>query len=162
MNIWKQIDEDLIPLKVLTSETVCVDPITVNFAICAAPEQRTLEYFKDQTFDAKNESYLEITINDNSLYTNSAIKAQINEIFMEYFNENNLQLGQVVDMNDVESKIYAISGVQRIRTVFSSSDKKKYFDRFVDGISFAAWSATLIDRGDDLTIGTGNRSLEVF
>ena len=162
MNIWKQIDEDLIPLKVLTSETVCVDPITVNFAICAAPEQRALEYFKDQTFDAKNESYLEITINDNSLYTNSAIKAQINEIFMEYFNENNLQLGQVVDMNDVESKIYAISGVQRIRTVFSSSDKKKYLDRFVDGISFAAWSATLIDRGDDLTIGTGNRSLEVF
>lgn len=113
-------------------------------------------------FDKDDESYIEITINDNSLYTNSAIKAQINEIFMEYFNENNLRLAQVINMNDIEGKIYAISGVQRIRTVFSSKDKKAYVDRFVDGISFAAWSATLVDRGDDLTISTGNRSLEVF
>jgi len=74
MNIWKQIDDDLLPLKVLTSETVCVDPITVNFAICAAPEAKVLQYFNDQVFDANGESYIEITINDNTLYANSAVK----------------------------------------------------------------------------------------
>jgi len=30
---------------------------------------------------------------------------------MNYFNENNLKLGQIISMNDIESRIYAISGV---------------------------------------------------
>lgn len=162
MNIWKQIDDDILPIKVLTSETVCVDPIVVNFAICAAPEAKALAYLSEQVFDAECESYLEITVNDNALYTNSAIKTQINEIFMEYFNENNLKLGQVVSSNDIEALIYGISGVQRVRTVFSAKDGSGYNDRFVDGVSFAAWSSTLIDLGDDLTLGTGNRTMEVF
>jgi len=46
--------------------------------------------------------------------------------------------------------------------VFSAKDGSDYNDRFVDGISVAAWSSSLIDNGDDLTIGTGNRTLEVF
>ena len=51
--------------------------------------------------------------------------------------------------------------------MFSSEDTdpetgQKYIDRFVDGISFATWSDTIIDPGDDLVIGTSNRSLEDF
>lgn len=49
-----------------------------------------------------------------------------------------------------------------MRTVFSAKDGSGYNDRFVDGVSFAAWSSTLIDLGDDLTLGTGNRTMEVF
>lgn len=57
--------------------------------------------------------------------------------------------------------------MQRIRTVFTSSvedefGKKKYQDRFIDGISFATWSASLIDPGDDLAVSTMNRTLEDF
>lgn len=39
---------------------------------------------------------------------------------------------------------------------------KKYADRFIDGISFATWSANLIDVGDDLNISTMSRTLEDF
>jgi len=51
--------------------------------------------------------------------------------------------------------------------VFSSTaedafGKQKYQDRFVDGISFATWSASLIDSGDDLVVSTVNRTLEDF
>jgi len=51
--------------------------------------------------------------------------------------------------------------------VFSSSvedayGKKAYQDRFVDGISFATWSGSLIDAGDDLVVSTMNRTLEDF
>lgn len=166
---WKTVlDEDLTNIKVLTSEIVYVDPIIVNFEICAAPVQRALEYLDtDTVFDSTNESYLEITIADNTLYSNTSIKTQVNAIFNDFFNVMNLKIGQVMSINDLESKIYAITGVQRIRTVFSSSatdsfGNKAYQDRFVDGISFATWSASLIDAGDDLVVSTMNRTLEDF
>ena len=66
-------------IKVLTSEMVFVDPITVNFAVCAAPISRALQYLDSGlVFDAENESYLEITVNDNMIYSNASIKMQIN------------------------------------------------------------------------------------
>lgn len=79
-DIWKKIlDEDFSSIKILTSEVVYVDPILVNFEICAAPVQRALEYLdSDSVFDSTNESYLEITIADNTLYSSTAIKLQVN------------------------------------------------------------------------------------
>ena len=73
---WKKtIDADLTSIKVLTSEMVYLDPIDVYFEICAAPVRRALEYLDtDSVFDSTNESYLEITIADNTIYSNTAIK----------------------------------------------------------------------------------------
>ena len=92
---------------------------------------------------------------------------QISTIFNKFFQATQLKLGQVVSLNDIEQRIYAINGVQRVRTVFSSNavdeyGQKKYKDRFVDGISFATWSSTMIDVGDDLEVSTMNRTLEDF
>jgi hypothetical protein len=39
---------------------------------------------------------------------------------------------------------------------------KLYNDIFIDGISFATWSSSVIDLGDDISISTINRSLEDF
>ena len=54
-----------------------------------------------------------------------------------------------------------------MRTVFSSKEVgedglAKYSDRFINGISFATWTSDVIDKGDDLEIGTSNRTLETF
>lgn len=155
-------------IKILTSEIVYVDPIVVNFAICAAPVQRALEYLDtDSVFDSAGESYIEITIADNTLYSNTSIKMQVNSIFVDFFKEMNLNIGQVMSINDLESKIYAINGVQRVRTVFSSDvvdamGSKRFQDKFIDGISFATWSSSVIDAGDDIVISTINRTLEDF
>ena len=51
--------------------------------------------------------------------------------------------------------------------MFSSNEvddngEKKYQTRFIDGISFATWSDSLIDIGDDLVVSTMNRTLEDF
>ena len=168
-DIWKQrLDEDLNAIKILTAELVFLDPIHVSFAICAAPVERVLEYLDEDTiFDKDDESYIEVTINDNSLYSNTSIKMQISTIFNKFFQATQLKLGQVVSLNDIEQRIYAINGVQRVRTVFSSNavdeyGQKKYKDRFVDGISFATWSSSMIDIGDDLEVSTMNRTLEDF
>ena len=169
LETWKkELDDDLNAIKVLTSEMVFVDPIIVNFAICAAPVQRALEYLdSDLIFDSKNESYIEVTVNDNALYSSAAIKVQINAIFNQFFKETNMHIGQIISINEIENRIYEINGVQRVRTVFSSEAEdafgnKAYTDRFVDGISFATWSADLIDAGDDLEVSTMNRTLEDF
>ena len=73
---WKKtIDADLTSIKVLTSEMVYLDPIDVYFEICAAPVRRALDYLDtDSVFDSANESYLEITVADNTIYSNTAIK----------------------------------------------------------------------------------------
>ena len=73
---WKKtIDADLTSIKVLTSEMVYLDPIDVYFEICAAPVRRALDYLDtDSVFDSTNESYLEITVADNTIYSNTAIK----------------------------------------------------------------------------------------
>ena len=74
----KKLDEDLNSIKVMTAEMVFVEPLNVQFAICAAPLQVAYKYLaKDAMFDEKNENYLEITISDNSLYSNTSIKVQV-------------------------------------------------------------------------------------
>lgn len=168
-NEWQPIlDQDLNSIKILTAEMVYVNPINVNFCICAAPIKRALEYFdNDSVFDGNNESYIEITIADNNLYSNTAIKTQINSLFNQFFKITDQHLGQIVSLNDLENAIYAINGVQRIRTVFSCDElddngNKKYNDKYVDGLSFATWSNEVIDVGDDLVISTTNRTLEDF
>ena len=166
---WKKtIDADLTSIKVLTSEMVYLDPIDIYFEICAAPVRRALDYLDtDSVFDSTNESYLEITVADNTIYSNTAIKTQINVIFNNFFKKLNMSLGQVISINDLEQLVYGINGIQRIRTVFSSKEldsygKQIYQDRYVDGISFATWSANMIDAGDDLTVSTMSRTLEDF
>lgn len=75
----QKLDEDLTAIKVLTSEMVFVDPVSYMFALCAAPMERAMKYLvDDSTFDADGETYLEVTISDNSLYSNTSIKVQIN------------------------------------------------------------------------------------
>lgn len=164
----KKLDEDLNSIKVMTAEMVFVEPLDVQFAICAAPLQVAYKYLaKDAIFDQNDENYLEITISDNSLYSNTSIKVQVQQIFISFFNQNSLQLGQVVNVNDLLNQLYNINGVQRVRTVFSSKEVgedglAKYSDRFINGISFATWTSDVIDKGDDLEIGTSNRTLETF
>ena len=46
---------------------------------------QTLGLDEDTIFDKDDESYIEVTINDNSLYSNTSIKMQISTIFNKFF-----------------------------------------------------------------------------
>ena len=165
--IWKKsIKQDMMTIKTLTAETVCVDPISTVFTICAAPIERALEYFKFNTkFDPNVESYLEVTINDNTLFNNTTVKTQIIDTIVNYFKEKNMRLGQLVDNGVLTTRIYSISGIESVRTIFSpigDDAKSRYTTKYLDGISFASWSTTLVDVGDDLQIGNVARKIEEF
>ena len=68
-----------------------------------------------------------------------------------------------MDFNKILQQIYAINGVQRVRTVFEPLDFTKYTEVIVNGLSFSSFSNTdLVQAGEDLQISTSSRSLEIF
>ena len=62
------------------------------------------------------------------------------------------------------TKMYEITGVQRIRTVFNPKRDTDAKARVLDGLSFASWSNAnnLIESGDDLNVSNNMRQLEDF
>lgn len=157
----KQIDEELLNIKALTQEPVYLSPISVNFAICAADKDDALNYIiNDVVFDKNNESYLEITLDDNALYSNNDIQQKVVLIIKEFFDEGNFTLGQTIDFSILANRILNLTSVVRIRTVYI--EPRTGASRIINGLSFATWSSRVIDAGDDLDVSSVSRTLEVF
>lgn len=154
------IDEEILDIKTLTQEAVYLSPLDLNFSFCAADIDTALSYFtEDGEFDKDNESYLEVTLDDNTLYSNNDILTQVVGIVKQFFNENNFRLGQTVDFSVLANQILNLNSVTRLRTIYVGKDGSS---RILNGISFATWTSTIIDVGDDLDISNATRTLEVF
>ena len=148
-------------IKTLTQEIVACDVVDVNFAICAAPEDIALKDYllKDGVMiEENNDSYVEITMDDNILYANSNVKYQIADIIWDSFKAENCKIGQNVDINSMTNKILSLNGILGIRTVFKKDD----IGIRKNGLSFASWSAKYIEKGDDLDVSNSSRTLEEF
>ena len=52
-----------------------------------------------------------MTLDDSSIYIDSAIKDSVYEIIRDYFKIANCTLGQQVNFSDMLNKIYEINGV---------------------------------------------------
>ena len=148
-------------IKTLTQEIMACDVLDVNFAICAAPEDIALKEYllKDGVMiEENNDSYVEITMDDNILYANSNVKYQIADIIWDSFKAENCKIGQSIDINSMTNKILSLNGILGIRTVFKKDD----IEIRKNGLSFASWSAKYIERGDDLDVSNSSRTLEEF
>lgn len=163
----RNLNNVLQPMKTMTTEIQVVKPVMVNFDICACTDVEYIRknYLKDQPiFDAGCESYLEITLDDNTLYVSTTIQQQIYNIIVNAFNVNLCKLGQNIDYSEILEKIYALRGVKRVRTVFNPSDDE-HVQHSIDGLSFATWSPVLSEldaEGVDLEVGNNVRHLEDF
>lgn len=162
--IYKNVlNSEITSIKTLTHEPVYLKPLDVYFAPCAQTEEQAMQmYFSNDTtmFDANNYSYFEITIDNNTLYANSNIQQQIATKIQNFFNEDNFKLGQLVNYNDLLDDIYEIGSITNVRTVYYNTETGE--KRIQIGLSFATWTSTFIDYGDDLEISTNSRSLETF
>lgn len=160
------------PLKTLTTEIQVVKPVIVNFDICACKDFDYVRQFymaEDSAyFDEDCESFIEVTLDDNALYVNTAIQQKIYDIIIEKFNVNRCRLGQCVDYSEILQEIYGIAGIQRVRTVFQPEDQTQAV--YFDGLSFASWSPVLDDKVDensqfvgiDLEVSNGSRQMQEF
>ena len=148
--------EQVMNIKSITTEVNFLTPIVTHFAICAdSNDARVINQINQ--LDSNYNSYIEVTINDNSVYSSTQIKTLVQDILFEYFKETNMSLGQLVDFNDILQRIYAINGIKNVRTVFEADGEQ----RIVNGLSFASWS-DFIDAGDDLDVSTISRKLLDF
>ena len=159
-DIYKSvIDKDVQGIKVITQEAVYVKPLDVMFAICAQDVDEVKRQLKnDDTSFSGN--YLEITIDDNTLYANSDITQRVISIIKEFFDEKNFQLGDVVDNNALANKIFELGVISRIRTIYRNIETG--VERIFPGIAFASWTTDFIDIGDDADVTTVSKSLEPF
>lgn len=160
------------PIKDLTHEPILLRGIPVDFKICAAPTSEVIEAFENGTTDAMNnffaKSYLEITLDDDALYSSSSVAVQVASKFITFF-ESSKRLGQIVNFNDLMNMILDIEGVNRIRTLYIPNDENGNPDPnsaiIYNGICLASFTTgldNLIDIGADLEVSNSSRSLEQF
>lgn len=164
-----EMNKILKPIKTMTTEIKVVKPVYVDFDICAIPSNddghnesiiESLE--EDREFDESNGSYIEITLDDNTLYVSTSIQTTIKNIILNTFNIDLCHFGQTIDFNSMLDKIYSIAGVKNVRTIFVKDGK---LVRSYDGLSFASWSRILDDenyKGVDLNVSNSTRTLEPF
>ena len=137
-------------------------PIDVMFTPCAATLDTAMKYFNasnSAAFDPANESYIEVTLDDNCIYTNIDMQSRIANVIRLYFAENNMKLGAIVNFNDILQQIYNLGSIVRVRTIYKNNDGALIIQ---PDLCFATWSTKLVDLGDDLVISNTSRSLEPF
>lgn len=136
--------------KTMTSEIVPCDAIKILFVpfikhpnIPLSAEQLSYTWSTPCT--------IVITKKNNGLITDSQLKTQINNIFVEYFNIKNQKLGNAVNIDELEAKIYKLSGVKNIKTRYNVSPGLKkigYLNYESDGLSLASFTQPIIESAD--------------
>ena len=116
----------MVSTKMLTTELIPEDPIYTAFNL-------GLEIRSDEilTTEIINETFLVVEKATSVRSSEESIKQQINNIFINYFKD--LQLGSIVGLSDLKSQIYAVNGVQNIKT-----------RRVVDGITYENSNISLV------------------
>ena len=172
ISLKSDLNNQIAQIKTMTSETYPLAPIEVYFDISFTPSELYYENLvKDENsaFDATN-SYLEVTIADNIIYSTTSMLNMVSDIITQAFSVDRCSIGQTINYDAILEQIYSINGVERVRTVYypedyleNSSTYSQYKARACDGISFASWSKTkLINIGDDLEINNTMRQLQQF
>lgn len=161
-------------IKTMTAELQYIKPIQVKFDVCAAYQDVAKVYSDNGQFDefvqnAVNDSYIEITLDENCLYVNTYIFDMVRQIFQKYFKIENLKIGQNINISDILNDIYSIGGISRVRTVFQPTqgmyslvDKQQSAPRALDGISLISWTDGILDYGEDVQIGNVTRHIQNF
>ncbi len=162
-DVYKElIDQEILNIKCLTQEAVYLTPLTVYFSPSAADKSLALDALMSgyaYDFVTNDTSYIEITLDDNTLYSNNDIQNQAALVIQDFFNEDNFRLGQTIDYAVLTNLLLNLSTVTRIRTIWTD---KVGHTRIINGISFATWTDGIIDIGDDVEVSSVSRTLEPF
>jgi hypothetical protein len=145
------ISNALSKVKVLTTDTIFVDPVykaltfgineTGSFDPVADDPLYSLNIYKE-SFSRRN---------------NENIKNDVVNIFLNYFDQNNIKLGQIIDIQKLTQEILAIDGVQNIDTV--RYDEQNIIVK-TSGLSFYYWN--ILYPNNDKTVLTNNTTTRIF
>ena len=98
-------------VKSATTELVVSDPVymELNFGASNGSDYDFIDA-------AGDESYLYVEVDRNSRRDLSSVQKEIASIFLDYFNNNNLDLGQLISLKDLSQLILDVDGVVEFST----------------------------------------------
>jgi hypothetical protein len=127
-------------------EIVPRDPVYIAFDIGFADNTNDLATIK--------QSKLVITRDTNNKISRERIKNSVQKLIQEFFNSSNIEIGSKLDINQLNSSILAIEGVDNIRTVNNATG-----DTY-NGLSFVSWNPVF--ETSDIQIIDQNITLPFF
>lgn len=99
-------------IKSATTELVVTDPVYMELNLGASQSSNDFVFANE----AGEESYLYVEVDKNSRRDLSSVKNEVASIFLNYFNNNNLELGQVISLKDLSQLILNVDGVVEFTT----------------------------------------------
>ena len=134
--------------KVLTSETIMVDPVYVSVGLGISKSGGAI------TIADVNNTRLQIIKEASSRRDNSSIQLDVKNIFLTYFNRQKVKLGQTIDINQLTSDILSVNGVKTFYTqrIDDSSIKE-------ENLSMIVWNPIYTS---NVTSIRNNYTLEYF
>ena len=144
------INSSILTSKMATTETVFIDP--VYKAISIGISSSTLAV--DPTID-EDICRLEVIKRTSSRRDNQSITNDIINIFTEYFNRDNVRLGQTVDSRSLTQQILNVDGVETFFTTRTDDSSVR-----IEGLSLFIWNPIYPD--NDKAATTNNIPLKYF
>lgn len=151
-----KIINDLLNVKMTTSEIVMMDPVYVAVGLGVASNEEISN--KLLTSDIISETKLVIGRSPNSRYSENEVKNQAVNILKEYFSVENSKLGQFINLDYLTSKIFNIPGVTSVsctRVVNGQQITRS-------GLSLLVFNPVYSEPGEDITVINQSITLPYF
>ena len=117
-------------VKMTTTETTFLDPLYKAVVFGVKNDLTTPLTITEDSFGV-----LIVTKQGNSRRDNRAIASDIANVFKNYFNKQNLKLGQTLDLRTLTQQILDVDGVES----FVTANENNY-NESVQGLSFFVWN----------------------
>ncbi len=142
----------LAEVKSATTEIIVSDPVYMEINFCASLTDTDFSLISQ----AGDESELYIEVEQSSRRDLNSVQNDVAQVFKDYFNTSNLELGQVVSLKDLQQSILSIQGVAR----FSTRRVYKGETIIDNNLSFAVYNP--IYETDDFNVTRQDINLEFF
>lgn len=131
-------------IKSMTSELVPCDVLRTYFVPFVKHPDLPLG-LENLSYNWTSPCKIIIVKKKNNLITESQLKTQINTIFVEYFSLKNQKLGNTINIDELEQKLYALPSVEAIKTRYVPAERNLDYPYFeTNGISMASFTQQLV------------------
>lgn len=144
------INSAILSNKMATTETVFIDPIYKAISLGISSSLLTVDPVTDEDL-----CQIEVIKRTSSRRDNQSITSDIVNIFTEYFNRDNIKLGQTVDVRSLTQQILGVDGVETFFTTRIDDPSVRS-----EGLSLFTWNP--IYPQNDKTVTTNNITLKYF
>lgn len=135
--------------KTLTSEIIPLNAINVNFIPYVKDPQKNLLDITTLLKSDMNNWPIRIVIikTPNTYVNNEQIIFNVNKVIVDYFKLENQKLGNIINLNDIYSRIMELGYIQDIKTRYiDPEDSNNIYT--INGLSFAYYTETILESSD--------------